>query len=240
MEEEYSFPPYVERMKEALKAFDGEAMDSYEGRDVTPLRDLKGEGLTWSFTHLYRAPKLEKIVFAAYNHKDKRRSFLAMIWPDDEHALPVYSSYWGESAKGSFFIIDLYPLADCICDIAYMEHYLEPLEGMYSKGLKHFPGLSGRSVNWFRALASPYLLSGDLFPSTKESQDKIMELTFEYLRIYTELWKKDEPRPKEYMRALNIRKEAIRTNFREKDPGTRMLLRSVGQELTELSLAALF
>jgi hypothetical protein len=117
MEEEYSFPPYVERMKEALKAFDGEAMDSYEGRDVTPLRDLKGEGLTWSFTHLYRAPKLEKIVFAAYNHKDKRRSFLAMIWPDDEHALPVYSSYWGESAKGSFFIIDLYPLADCICDI---------------------------------------------------------------------------------------------------------------------------
>ncbi len=68
----------------------------------------------------------------------------ATVWPDDEYALPVYSSFWAESEKGSYFIIDFYPTADCICDIPYMEKYLEPLEDLYDKGKEHFPGLSTR------------------------------------------------------------------------------------------------
>lgn len=239
-EKEYSFPPYVEKMEEALKDFNGELMDTYKGHDVIPLRDLKGEGLTSSFKYLYQAPKLEKIVFTLHNFRDKLMSYATIIWPDDKHALPIYSSYWAESAKGSFFIIDFYPLADCICDSPYLECYLEPLENIYSKGLDYFPGLSGRSGDWFRALLSPYCLTGDFSPSTKNTQDKIMELTFEYLRIYKELWEKDKPRSEEYMKPLNVRKEAIRLNFQEKDPGGHMMEIAVGKELAELSLMAIF
>ena len=240
MAEEYSFPPYIEKMKEALKAFNGEVMDTYKGHDITPLWDLKGEGLSSSFKYLYKATKLEKIVFSMRNFRDKLMSYGTAIWSDDEHALPTFSAYWAESAKGSMFIVDFYPLADCICDIPYMEHYLEPLEDIYSKGMQYFPGHSGRSVNWFRALTSPYCLMGEVAPSTKDTQDKIIELIFEYLRIYTELWKKDEPKPREYMKALNARKEAIRTNYREKDPGGGMMVHSVGKELAEISLVCTF
>jgi hypothetical protein len=229
MAEEYNFPPYEETMREALKAFSGELMNTYKGRDITPLRDLKGGGIAWSFKHLYKAPKLEKIAFTIHSFRDKLMSYAIAIWPDDEHALPAYNAYWAESAKGSFFLVDFYPLADCICDIPYMEHYLEPLEGIYNKGMKYFSGLSARSTNWFRALCSPYCLTGDIAPSTKDSQDK-----------NTELWKKDEARPQEYMKGLNTRKEAIRANFREKDPGGAMIVHAVGEELAELSLMCQF
>lgn len=239
-EKEYSFPPYVEKMEEALKVFNGKIMDTYRGYDLTPLIDIKGEGLTSSFKYLYKAPKLEKIAFTFHSFRDKLMSYATIIWPDDEHALPIYSSYWAESAKGSFFIIDFYPLADCICDRTYMERYLEPLEDIYGKGQDYFPGLSGRSGNWFRALMSPYCLTGDFSPSTKDTQNKIMDLTFEYLKIYIELWKKDEPRSEEYMKPLNARKEAIRLNFKEKDPGGYMMEKAVGKELADLSLIAQF
>ena len=36
-------------------------METYNGEDVTPLWDLKGGPLLWSYKYLYEAPKLEKI-----------------------------------------------------------------------------------------------------------------------------------------------------------------------------------
>ena len=141
MTEEYSFPPFEEEIKNLLDKFGGERMETYQGEDITPLWDLKGEGLPWSYKYLYTAPKLEKIVFAVQSFRDKLMSYGASIWPDDEHALPIFSSYWAESAKGSYFIVDFYPTADCICDIPYMEQYLEPLEDGFIKGMDYFPSL---------------------------------------------------------------------------------------------------
>jgi hypothetical protein len=47
-------------------------------------------------------------------------------------------------------------------------------------------------------------------------------------------------RDPEYMHRLNERKEAIRTNMFEKDPGGFMIEQAVGKELAELSLWAIF
>ena len=44
-EEEYTFPPYDEEITKMIKKFGGEKMETYQGEDVTPLWDLKGEGL---------------------------------------------------------------------------------------------------------------------------------------------------------------------------------------------------
>ncbi|MBI5375649.1 MAG: hypothetical protein HZA77_09450 [Candidatus Schekmanbacteria bacterium] len=240
MSEEYSFPPYMEVMEDAVKVFGGTRMESYNGKDIKPLWDLNGEGFK-SYKYLYKAPKLQKIVVGFQSFKEMLMSYAMMIWPDDEHDLPVFSSYWAENKKGSFFIIDLYPTADCIVDIPYMEKNLDPLEDAYDKGTRtYFPGLSGMSTNWFRALSSPYCITGNIAPSTKDSQNKIMELTMDYFKIFVDLWKKAEPKDKNYMKRLIERREAIRINFREKDPGGIMVVKAVGEEMAELSLEALF
>ena len=239
MAEEYSFPPFVKIMGEAIKVFNGEKMETYNGKDVKVLWDLKGEGLK-SFKYLYKVPKFEKVVFFEQNFRDMLMSYGVTIWPDDNHALPIFCTYWAESKKGSFFIVDFYPLADCIVDIPYMEKYLEPLETAYEKSLEYFPGLHGRSTNWFRALISPYCVTGEVAPSTKDSQNKILELMQDYFNIYVDSWKKDERADKEYMKRLIERREAIRKNFREKDPGGIMMVKAVGEEIAELGLEALF
>jgi len=238
-EEKYTFPPYEEKLREALKPFNGEVMDSYKGMDVRPLQNLSGKNME-SLKFLYKVPKFEKIIFAVQNFKGMLMSYATIIWPDDQHALPIFSSYWAESAKGSYFIIDLYPLVDCTVDTDYMEYYLSPLEDLYEKGVKIFPDRPGRSANWFRALISPYYLNADFSPSTKKTQDAIIELTLGYLAIYIDLWKKDEPRDPTYMKALNQRKEAIRKIFREKDPGGKMMEVALGHQMAELSLKAIF
>jgi hypothetical protein len=241
MTEEYSFPPFEDEMKKILDKFGGKRMETYQGEDITPLWDLKGEGLPWSCKYLYSAPKLEKIVFAVQSFRDKLMSYATGIWPDDTHALPIFSAYWAESAKGTYFVVDFYPTADCICDIPYMEHYLDPLEDTFNKGMEYFPSLSsGRNSNWFLALSSPYCLSGDFFPSTKETQRYILEIMTSYLTIYYDLWQKDQPRDTEYMKSLNTRKDAIRTNFREKDPGEYMMVKAVGKKLADLGLKVVF
>ncbi len=238
-EEHYTFPPYEGKMREALKPFNGEVVDSYKGMDVRPLQSLQGKNMD-SFKFLYKAPKLDKIVFTIHRFKEMLMSYATIIWPDDEHALPIFQSYWAESAKGSYFIIDFYPTADCIVDTDYMAHYLAPLEDFYEKGVKIFPDRPGRSSDWFRALISPYCLNADFAPSTKKTQDAIIELTMGYLAIYIDLWKKDEKRDPAYMKLLNQRKEAIRKNFKEKDPGAKMMELAVGHEMAELSLKAIF
>jgi Ferredoxin-dependent bilin reductase len=241
MSEEYTFPPYDEEISKILKKFGGERMETYNGEDVTPLWDLKGEGLAWSFKYLYAAPKLEKIVHAVQSYKDKLMVYGTIIWPDDTHALPIYSAFWAESAKGSFFLLDYYPIADCICDIPYMEKYLEPLEDIFNKGIEYYSDQGpGRNPNWYRALLSPYAIAADIFPGTKKDQSRILELMTGYLNVYHSLWEKDESRDPEYMKTLIARKEAMRKNLRDKDPGGFMMEKAVGEKVAELSIKAYF
>ncbi len=240
MTDKYSFPPYEEKITELLKEFGGKKIETYKGADITPLWDMKGGAMAWSYKYLYSAPKLEKIIFGIQSYRDKLMTYTALIWPDDEHALPIFSSFWAENPKGSYFIVDFYPTADCICDIPYMEQYYEPVEDLYDENLKHFSKKVKQDPDWFRALVSPYCVTANISPSTKESQDRILDLTAGYLKAYISLWKKDTPREPEYMKKLIARKNALRDTLREKDPGGMMMERAVGKDLAKLTLKALF
>jgi len=239
MSEEYAFPPYVEKVEEMIKEFGGTVMEEYRGYDIKPLWDQKGDGYT-GFKYLYKAPKIEKIAFGIGCFREKLMSYALIIFPDDDHALPIYSSYWAESAKGSFFIIDYYPLADCIRDLPYMEKYLNPLEEIYDEGLEYFPPSKVRSMDWFRAVSSPYIITTEC-DATKKNQEKLLKLTLDYLKVYIDLWKKEEPSSPEYMKELNARKVAIRKTFEERDSiGDMMLTKAIGKELSHLSLITQF
>ena len=238
-EENYTFPPYQEKIQEALKPFNPKQLDFYQGKDIRIFQELKGKHME-SSKYIYEAPKLEKISYAVHNFKDMLMSYGVIIWPDDRHALPTFSSYWAESAKGSYFIIDFYPPVDCIVDPEYVNHYLKPLEPLYEKGVKLFPEQLGRSPDWFRALISPYCLSADFAPPTPKTQEAIMELTLEYLSIYIDLWRGEEPREPEYMQPLIKRRNAIKTTFIQFDPGAKMMEVAVGEEMAEFSMKISF
>ena len=98
----------------------------------------------------------------------------------------------------------------------------------------------GKTSNWFKVLCSPYCFAGDFFPSTKVKQGHILEIMPSYLNIYYDLWEKDQPRDQADMKPLNIRKEAIKRNYREKDPGAFMMEKAVGERMVDLGLRVLF
>jgi len=71
MSEQYSFPPYGEETAKIIEKFGGEKMKTYKGMDVTPLWDLKGGPILWSYKYLYAVPKLDKIAVTVQSFKDK-------------------------------------------------------------------------------------------------------------------------------------------------------------------------
>ncbi len=79
-----------------------------------------------------------------------------------------------------------------------------------------------------------------MVPAQKQTQENILSLASDYLEVYYDLWKKDEPADAAYLERLRERKQAIRQNLKDKDPGGLMLENSVGHELTELTLEVLF
>ena len=78
MSEEYSFPAYAEKVEELIKEFGGTVMEEYQGHDIKPLWEQKGEGYT-GFKYLYKAPRLEKIAFGVGYFRDKLISCALMI-----------------------------------------------------------------------------------------------------------------------------------------------------------------
>ena len=240
MSEEFSFPDYEGRIFPLLEGFGGTRMERYGGQDITPLWDLSGRSLTSSYKYLYAAPKIEKIVAGVQCYSEKIMTYTTAVWPDDEHALPVFSSFWAENHKGSYFLVDFYPLVDCILDLEYLETYYDPLDEVYEKALEYFPEKVTRDPDWFRALASPYYISADFRSPTRQTQDRVLEIIEGYLKVYLSLWEKDRPRDPEYMKPANRRKNAVKQNFREKDPGGVMVERAVGQEMCDLTMKALF
>jgi hypothetical protein len=126
-----------------------------------------------------------------------------------------------------------------------MEKYLEPLDDLHAKGRKKFSEVNSRDPNWFLAMASPYYITADFHPSTAETQKALLGLSCDYLKVYHQLWQQDQPidvqdKGTQYVERLKERKEAIRYNLREKDPGGFMIEQAVGKEMAELSLGALF
>jgi hypothetical protein len=240
MTEEYAFPPYAKAIGESLDRFGGTRLETYKGQDIRPFWDLSRGSISSSFGYLLSAPKLEKIVFSAQTFHEKLECYTCSIWPSDEYALPIFSSFWAESEKGSYLLVDFYPTSDCICDLPYLAHYLDPLEDIYFDAADDFPTRSQRDPSWFRTFTSPYYITADVAPSTAHSQGKILTLFKDYIDVYHRLWEQDEPREPGAMSRILERKGAIRKMLYEEDPGGKMLEQALGAEMTDLYLKMMF
>jgi hypothetical protein len=240
MASKYSFPPFQEEIGKLVDRFGGTKMDSYKGHDISPFWDLTGGTITQSNSFLYDAPKLEKIVFSVQAYREKLMCYTLSIWPEDAHALPIFSHFWAESSKGSYFLVDFYPTADCICDADYLEHYLDPLDEAYSDAKEHFSETSNRDPSWFRSFTSPYYITADVSGSTQQTQTQILNTIAAYLKTYYALWEEDAPRDATYMARLLERKRAIRKMLYDYDPGGAMIRHAIGDKLADVFLDMLF
>ena len=112
----------------------------------------------------------------------------------------------------------------------------------YAREVYKEPAEKGGDANYLLLIkqGDNNCLTGDFAPSTATTQAHIMELTLGYLNIYFDLWQKDESADPAYMKSLIRRREAIRLNFQDKDPGNIMMEHAVGMELADLGLKAIF
>ncbi len=240
MTEEYTFPPFKEEMEKLIEGFGGTMMENYQGHDIRPFWDLKKGAITSSFAYLYKAPKLEKIFFSIQRFRDKLDCYTLSIWPDDRHALPIYSAFWAESVKASYFLVDFYPTSDCVLDLPYLEKYLDPLEDIFDRNYTEFPVKSQREFSWFKTFSSPFLVTADIIKGTEETQGNILRFITDYLKVYLDLYEADETESDEYMAPIVKRKKAIRKILFERDPGGFMVEKALGKELAHIYLNMTF
>ncbi len=240
MSDIFEFPPYEKEISSLLEQFNATKLDTYRGHELSTFENITGGSMNNSICRLYKAPKLEKIVFSLQKFREKLECYTFCLWPDDSHGLPIFSTFWAEGIKSSYFMVDFYPTADCVCNFPYLEQYLEPLEDRYDQAKKIYPMNSWRDPNWSRFICSPYYISSEVEPSSKESQEQIFDIIKSYINIYHELWEKDEPREADYMKRLIERREGIRKILYEFDPGGPMMENALGPVMAKSYLRLIF
>ena len=71
-------------------------------------------------------------------------------------------------------------------------------------------------------------------------EEKALEITIEYLKLYTKLWADVQPADPGYMELLNDRKRIMLETMLENDPGEFWLKQSLPQETAHRIMALLF
>ena len=234
--EGFKFAPYVETMTKAIQPLNPVLVDIYEGIDITDIRDFKTDRISVQ-VKVYKADKIDKISISRIEIFGLFCGCGCSITGDERHALPTYTSDWDENPKTNHIITDLLPAADCGADIEYRQQYLDPLEPIYKK-YKDMPGLEPITLAWFRALQSPYIITGRPPHVPEELNRMALQCQVDYLNVFLELWKKDQPRDKEYMKPLISRRSVARNQLRHNDPGEGPLTKMLGHKMAEKILTA--
>ena len=233
---DFSFAPYVETMTEAIQPLNPVLADKYDGFDITDIRDFKSDRISIK-VKVYKADKIDKISISRIEIFGLFCGCGCSITADEWHALPTYTSDWDENPKTNHIITDLLPSADCGADIEYRKQYLDPLEP-YWKTYKDMPGLEPIQLAWFRALQSPYIITGRPPHMPEKLNQMALQCQIDYLKVFLDLWKNDKPRDKEYMKPLIQRRNVARNMLRHNDPGEGPLTKMLGHNMAEKILAA--
>lgn len=232
--------PYYEKIVEALAPLTPQPMKEFKGEDITDIEEITIEDMMTQQLRVFKADKVEKIVTLTTEVMGgKIIVYGTTIIPEDEYPLPLFTSELVLTGNHLGLRVDFIPLVDCARDAEYLEKYIMPMEGLWKK----YKGLEGSGIEryvWQRVMLSPFYTYGKYKYDIENIEEKSLDITIEYLNLYTQLWADVQPADPGYMGPLNERKRIMLKTMLEYDPGEMWLRQSLDEETTHKILALLF
>lgn len=231
--------PYFEKIFNTLKPLNPKPMKQYHGEDISQFKKIETEFMTQEL-HCFEAEKIEKII----SLKAEIMGGKIVVWgttivPDDEYPIPLFTSEIVQAVNHLSLRVDLIPLADCGRDMDYLQKYMIPMEEIWVK-YKDIPGMGIERYLWQRVMLSPFYTYGKFKYDIENIEEKALEITLEYLNLYTKFWSEAEKADPVYMELLNGRKRAMLKIMMENDPGEGPLKKAFGEDTARKILALLF
>jgi len=231
--------PYYENIIKALAPLTPQRMTEYNGEDITQFEEIKIEMMTQDL-RAFKADKIEKIVTITTEVMGgKIIVYGTTIIPQDPYPLPIFTSEIVLTGNHLGLRTDFIPLADCARDLDYLEKYIMPMESLWKK-YKDIEGSGIERYTWQRVMLSPFYAYGKYKYSIENIEEKALEISIEYLKLYTKLWADVQPADPGYMELLNDRKKIMLKTMLDYDPGEMWLRQSLDQETAHRILALLF
>ena len=231
--------PYYENIIKALAPLTPQRMTEYNGEDITQFEEIKIEMMTQDL-RAFKADKIEKIVTITTEVMGgKIIVYGTTIIPQDQYPLPIFTSEIVLTGNHLGLRTDFIPLADCARDLDYLEKYIMPMESLWKK-YKDIEGSGIERYTWQRVMLSPFYAYGKYKYSIENIDEKALEISIEYLKLYTKLWAEVQPADPGYMELLNDRKKIMLKTMLDYDPGEMWLRQSLDQETAHRILALLF
>ncbi|HUT83599.1 MAG TPA: hypothetical protein VMX95_03030 [Thermodesulfobacteriota bacterium] len=231
--------PYFEKILETLTPLNPRPMKTYRGEDISRFEKIETDMMTHDL-RCFKADKVDKIItLKADIMGGKLIVWGTTIVPADEYPLPLFTSEIVQAANHLSLRADLIPLADCGRDMEYLEKYMAPMEEIWKKH-KDIAGMGTERYLWQRVMLSPFYAYGKCKYDIENIEEKALEITMEYLKLYTKFWAEAQKADSAYMELLNGRKRAMLKTMMENDPGEGPLKKALGEETARKILALLF
>jgi hypothetical protein len=229
-----------------LQACDLEPLKEFEGINIAENREKvkeKMEEMDSSMVmHYFQSEKIEKLCLGWTVIMKSIVVTMFSGWPRNDYDFPATPMDMVESEKHVYIGADLIPLTDIVINDWYREKYLDGFEPLYRQYLD-LSDPTPNPMNWFRALSSPYVISGR--PDVGKNRGTVKRAA-ECFMAYIKYWLEEivakaepmqDPAHKEY---VNKKKTKIRDEFRRKDPGGPPLVMSLGKELAWETVKLIF
>jgi hypothetical protein len=231
--------PYYDRIVEELAPLNPQRMTEYKGEDITDVEEIKLDMMTQQL-RVFKADKIAKILTLTTEVMGgKIVVYGTTIIPEDNYPLPIFTSEVVFTATHLSLRVDLIPLADLARDEEYLEKYIMPMEDLWKK-YKDIEGAGFERYVWQRVQLSPFYTYGKYKYEIENIGEKALDITLEYLNLYTKLWADVQPADPDYMKALNERKIVMLKTMLDNDPGEFWLKQSLDDHTAHKILSLLF
>jgi hypothetical protein len=231
--------PYYDRIVEELAPLNPQRMTEYKGEDITDVEEIKLDMMTQQL-RVFKADKIAKILTLTTEVMGgKIVVYGTTIIPEDNYPLPIFTSEVVFTATHLSLRVDLIPLADLARDEEYLEKYIMPMEDLWKK-YKDIEGAGFERYVWQRVQLSPFYTYGKYKYDIENIGEKALDITLEYLNLYTKLWADVQPADPDYMKALNERKIVMLKTMLDNDPGEFWLKQSLDDHTAHKILSLLF
>jgi len=221
--------------KESLKDLDLKMVPLEKGMDRIEVE--KGS----CTIEIYSADRLERIIFSLIEIKGTAREGTLFIWPEPKYHLPLFWCNLTQMTTHSFFILDYLPLLDPVVWPEYFEHCLKGFSTMRPKVLDIMKEFILDKDPTLPSAIAILLSSFKITISLKaEGIGKVLTLIQEGISSYLEMAKKALPVSEEERVFLLKKRENVRKQMKNNDPGYPFMVNTFGEKITKKIFDTIF